>query len=161
MRWGFAPLLATVTGSLALLTGAAQAQGPPAPNCHGQPSPYRLLIDVEGVKSNWGSVVANIYGPDKQKFLADNGWLYVWDDPAQRGSQTMCMYLPHAGQYEAVMFHDANGNGVLDQGIFGVPIEGYGFSNNVRPHFHAPSMSSAAFLVSEGDTHLRIRLHYP
>ena len=154
-------LIAGLAGSLALSMGVAWAQGPQGPTCHGAPSPYRLLVEVEGVKSDHGALVANVYGDDKQRWLADNGWLNVWDDPAQPGAQTMCMYLPHAGRYALVMFHDANANGVLDQGLFGIPREGYGFSNNVRPHFHAPSLASAAFPVNEGDTHLQIRLHYP
>ena len=160
MHWRFAWLVGSL-GALLVLAGGSDAQPPQSPNCHGESSPYRLLVEVENVKSARGNLVANLYGPDKHKWLADNGWLSVWDDPAQPGDQTMCMYLPHAGRYALVMFHDANANGNLDQGMFGIPREGYGFSNNIRPHFHAPSFESAAFTASEGDTRLQIRLHYP
>jgi uncharacterized protein (DUF2141 family) len=58
------------------------------------------------------------------------------------------------------MFHDANANGVLDMGPLG-PKEGYGFSNNLRPFFAAPSLASALFPVTSGDTRITIRLRYP
>ena len=128
--------------------------------CHGTPSVTRLFITFQGVRSNRGVVVANVYGADKRRFLADNGWLYVWSDPAQPGNQTLCLYLPAPGSYAVVMFHDANSNGDLDVGPFG-PREGYGFSNNVRPFLRAPSLAAASFRALAGDTRLQIRARYP
>jgi uncharacterized protein (DUF2141 family) len=141
------------------LAGAAAASVEILP-CHGTPTPYRLLITTQGVKTNHGYLVANLYGPDRHRWLADNGWLNVWRDPAAPGDETMCLYLPAPGRYALVMFHDANANGVLDLGPFG-PKEGYGFSNNVRPFLAPPLLSSALFPVVAGDTHVTIRLHYP
>ena len=159
MRWRFTWL--AFAGGLTLGAGSAGGQPPQPAACHGDASPYRLLIDVEGVRSDRGDMVADIYGSEKRRWLANKGWLFVWNDPAHRGTQTLCAYLPQAGSYAVVVYHDANSNGVLDQGLFGIPTEGYGFSNNVRPRFHAPSLASASFSVSEGDTHLHIRLRYP
>jgi uncharacterized protein (DUF2141 family) len=150
-------LLATALAWLA----AGSAVATQAQTCHGTPSNVRLLVDVEGVRSNHGFVVANLYGPDKRRFLEEHGWLAVWRDPARPGTDTMCLYLPAPGSYALVMFHDANANGDLDQGPFGIPIEGYGFSNNVRPFLMAPSLKSASFYAGPGDTRLQIRLHYP
>ena len=128
--------------------------------CHGPPTPYRLLVTTQGVKSNHGYLVANLYGSDRRRWLADNGWLAVWRDPAIPGEETMCLYLPGPGRYALVMFHDANADGDLNMGPLG-PKEGYGFSNNVRPFLTAPLLASALFPVAAGDTHVTIRLHYP
>ena len=129
--------------------------------CHGATSPYRVFVTVQGVRSAHGYVVANVYGADRRRFLEDNGWLYVWRDPARQGDETICLYLPAPGAYALVMYHDANANGVLDQGPFGLPREGYGFSNNVRPFLAPPSLRSASFVVAAGDTRLSIRFRYP
>src|SRR5512146_2287542 len=40
------------------------------------------------------------------------------------------------GEYAVGVMHDEDGNGKFDQGLFGMPLEGYGFSNN---HTHALS----------------------
>lgn len=37
------------------------------------------------------------------------------------------------GQYAITIFHDVNSNGKLDLGQYGIPVEKYGFSNDVDP----------------------------
>jgi uncharacterized protein (DUF2141 family) len=151
--------LAALAAGLTFVAFAARV-GAETQDCHGEPSASKVYITVEGVRSDHGFVVANVYGDDRRRFLADNGWLNVWRDPAQKGEVTMCLYVPEPGSYAVVVFHDANGDGVLNMGAFG-PREGYGFSNNVRPFLSAPSLRSVSFPVSEGVTRLRIRLRYP
>lgn len=151
-------------GSLTLacalaFAGAASASVETMP-CHGTPSPYRVLVTTQGVKTNHGYLVANLYGADRRRWLADNGWLNVWRDPALPGDETLCLYLPAPGRYALVMFQDANADGDLNLGPLG-PKEGYGFSNNVRPFLAPPLLSSALFSVGPGDTRIAIRLHYP
>jgi uncharacterized protein (DUF2141 family) len=128
--------------------------------CHGAATPYRLLVTSEGVKTNHGYLVANLYGPDRHKWLADDGWLAVWQDRAIPGDETMCFYVPAPGRYALVMYQDANADGDLNLGPLG-PKEGYGFSNNVRPFLAPPPLSTALFSVTGPETHMAIRLHYP
>jgi len=145
--------------TLACATGASAASIETLP-CHGAPTPYKLYVTTQGVKNSRGYLVANLYGPDKHRWLADNGWLAVWRDPAMPGDETMCLYLPAAGRYALVMFQDANADGDLNVGPLG-PKEGYGFSNNVRPFLTAPPLRSALFDVVGAETRVTIRLHYP
>jgi len=145
--------------ALACASTAAAASVETLP-CHGAPTPFKLYVTTQGVKNDHGYLVANLYGPDKRRWLADNGWLAVWRDPAMPGDETMCLYLPAPGRYALVMFHDANANGDLDLGPLG-PKEGYGFSNNIRPFLSAPPLRSALFDVAGAETHVTIRLHYP
>jgi uncharacterized protein (DUF2141 family) len=139
--------------------GAASASVEILP-CHGTPTPYRLLVTTQGVRTSHGFLVANLYGSDRRRWLADNGWLNVWRDLAIPGDETMCLYLPAPGRYALVMFHDANADGDLNLGPLG-PKEGYGFSNNVRPFLAPPSLASTLFTVGPGDTRISIRLRYP
>jgi uncharacterized protein (DUF2141 family) len=52
------------------------------------------------------------------------------------------------GNYAVAVFHDRNKDGILNTNLFGVPTEEYGFSNNARNTFSAPSFSAASFAVS-------------
>jgi len=52
--------------------------------------------------------------------------------------------IPH-GEYSIRLYHDINGNKVLDKNIFGVPKEPYGYSNNARAKLSAPSWEDAMF----------------
>ena len=159
MIW-FLGRLALVMVSVCIATSSGSAKDNSL-DCQGTLSSTRLIIYVDGVRNTRGYVVGNLYGPDKRRFLADNGWLAVWREPAHRRTTVLCTFLPGPGDYEVVAYHDANSNGVLDQGAFGIPREGYGFSNNVRPFLSAPSLASAQFRADEGDTILHIRLRYP
>lgn len=128
--------------------------------CHGTPTAYRLDVTVQGVRNNHGYVVANLYGNDRRRWLADNGELSISREPAAAGEVTLCIYLPAPGRYAVAAFHDANGNGDLDMGPLG-PKEAFGFSNNVRPFLSPPLLRSALFDAGLGVTHIAIRLRYP
>jgi uncharacterized protein (DUF2141 family) len=67
--------------------------------------------------------------------------------------------IPH-GTYSLAIVHDENENMKLDTNLFGVPREGYGFSNNVRGRFGPPRFSDTLFTL-EADTYTHhIRLNY-
>ncbi|MBE8168341.1 MAG: DUF2141 domain-containing protein, partial [Shewanella sp.] len=53
------------------------------------------------------------------------------------------------GEYVLRYFHDQNGNQQHDRNLFGMPTEGYGFSNSAQPNFGAPDYQAIKFTVSE------------
>ena len=65
------------------------------------------------------------------------------------------------GDYVALTFHDKNRNGKLDSNLLGVPVESFGFSNDVRPQMlpipKSPTWKATAFTVKAGEN--RIRIH--
>lgn len=63
------------------------------------------------------------------------------------------------GIYAVSAYHDKNGNFLLDKNFFGVPLEGYGFSNNVRGVFSAPSFSDASITINS-DENITVYLNY-
>lgn len=65
------------------------------------------------------------------------------------------------GEYAVGVMHDENGNGKFDQGLFGIPLEGYGFSNNHTHALSAPSWDESRFTVAHGeDPILDVKLKY-
>ncbi len=64
------------------------------------------------------------------------------------------------GTYALAVIHDENMNGKLDTNWLGIPIEGYGFSNDAKGLFGAPSHSAARFLFDGQILDLTISLHY-
>ena len=63
------------------------------------------------------------------------------------------------GRYALFAMHDANGNGDLDRNLFGIPTEGYGFSNGATGTVGPPSFDAAAVSVpSAGPARIVIRL---
>ena len=62
-----------------------------------------------------------------------------------------------AGSYAVQIHHDENDNGKMDSNFMGIPVEGYGFSNNPQVMRKA-YLSEAKFEVAAAATAVTIRL---
>jgi uncharacterized protein (DUF2141 family) len=72
-----------------------------------------------------------------------------------------CEFSVPPGTWAVSVLHDENGNDQLDTGLFGIPKEGYGASNNVLPTFSAPKFQDARFEVKANEPKaLSVRLKY-
>ncbi len=69
--------------------------------------------------------------------------------------------LPY-GEYAVRIFHDENENGELDANVLGIPTEAYGFSNNARRKFGAPSFDESKFKIDSDrkNISINIRSHF-
>lgn len=63
------------------------------------------------------------------------------------------------GGYAVALFHDENDNGRLDK-RFGIPTEGFGFSNNPHFWFGPPSFKAAKMTLTAGPMDETVRLTY-
>ena len=118
-----------------------------------------LKVTIAGVRSDAGTIMIGLYdtalGFDSAiKRSAEAGLL---NDPgrlagvAMRAAGCHSIVFPdlRPGRYAVIAFHDENDNGRLDENAWGVPIEGYGFSNDAHGFLAAPSFDAAA--VTLGD----------
>jgi uncharacterized protein (DUF2141 family) len=62
------------------------------------------------------------------------------------------------GTYSVKAFHDLDGDEQIDKNLFGIPLEPYGFSNNVRGTFVAPSYESTRFRFHTTSGRISIKL---
>ncbi|MGZ9003540.1 MAG: DUF2141 domain-containing protein [Burkholderiales bacterium] len=78
-----------------------------------------------------------------------------------RAAQARCDFedIP-AGKYALAVVHDENMNGKLDTNAFGIPREGYAFSNNAKGLLGPPSFSAASFAYDGQNVDLTIGLNY-
>jgi uncharacterized protein (DUF2141 family) len=119
-----------------------------------------LSFTVTGLRSRRGLVYAGIYA-DSAGFPADPSAALAYGGAAVDGSSATVVFrgLP-PGYYAVAFFHDENGNGRLDTGTFGRPLEGYGFSNDARGRMGPPSFAAAAFGYSGGELELFASIVY-
>lgn len=64
------------------------------------------------------------------------------------------------GTYALAVIHDENMNGQLDTNRLGIPMEGYGFSNDAAALLSAPSFRAASFPYDGRNVALTITLNY-
>ncbi len=123
-----------------------------------QPAPASLLVTVTGLKDATGEVGCALYasadGFPMEPAKAVQQWL-----PSQAG-QTECRFTDLApGRYAVAISHDGNGNRRTDTGIFGIPKEAWGVSNNVRPGMRPPRFEEAAIMIAGGtDTRIEVEI---
>lgn len=120
-----------------------------------------VLVRVHGVQGDKGSLVGVLYGDDPAGFLQKGKRLARERVPAREGSVSLCLPARHPGTYAVVVYHDANDNRRFDRGWSGLPVEGYGISNNPRPWLRMPTHGEAAFTIGTPPQTLDITLSYP
>ena len=78
-----------------------------------------------------------------------------------RHTQARCDFLDiPPGTYALAVIHDENMDSKLNTNGFGIPTEGYGFSNDAKALLGTPSFSAARFIYEGQDLDLTISLHY-
>lgn len=110
---------------------------------------YTLTVTVEGVESAQGVIMAGLLkaNPAGGRPIAAGGARVE----AVAGTMTVTFTGLAAGDYAVRLFHDANANGEMETNAFGIPLEGYGFSNRARAGFGPPSFDEMKVTVA-GDT---------
>ena len=110
-----------------------------------------LKVEITNVKAAKGKIWIAIFRPE-EKFGNDKPEIYKIIEVKSKTGQNTDFKLP-AGRYALAAYHDVNNNGELDKNFVGIPKEPYGFSNNFRPKFKAPTFEDCAFqLAGEGKT---------
>ena len=62
------------------------------------------------------------------------------------------------GTYAITVYHDRNDNRRFDKNWLGIPREGWGVSNNVRPRLRAPRFDEAMLDLGAGEELVEIRV---
>ena len=119
-----------------------------------------LTITVKGVRSADGAVFLAVYDSDKTFMKVPQAKTTRRLNSSKGDLQVVIHDLP-AGKYAIAGYHDENGNGKLDTNEFGIPQEGYGFSNNARGTSGPPKFSEAVFdFDGNGDKAIAFSIQY-
>lgn len=146
-------LAAALVAATILTPHAARArQTPAATTCS-------LVIHVDGFRNQKGDAGISVFNsPDGWPENNEKAFLHG-PHPFTGTSTTITLQVP-PGRYAIAALHDENSNHKLDRNIFGIPKEGFGFSNNPHVILTAPSFDTAAIPVSCPTTETTIHLIY-
>lgn len=118
-----------------------------------------LRVKVSELRSNAGNVHFALY-VTPQSFPKREG-RYKGTHVAARSLAALAVFTGlKAGRYAVAVYHDENGNGEFDQGFFGIPLEGYAFSNGATAFFTPPSFIEAAIDLNGEITEITIPMTY-
>ena len=134
-----------------LLLAAAAPVSPPA-TAH-------LSIRVVDLRNGTGDLIFGVFR-SADGFPSDPAKSVNWQvKPAAGGGVTFTVDLP-PGDYAASVLHDENRNGHMDTGLFGIPTEGYGVTNNPKPKRRAATFGEAKFTLPPAGATLTISVQY-
>lgn len=120
----------------------------------------RLKIWVKGIRSLRGSLFVGLYNKPSG-FGSEKAYRGVSYD-ITGGDMWVTFDSISKGSFAVAIIHDENNNRKLDQGEMGIPVEGYGFSNDARGLFGPPDYRLAMFYVNGiNDKTIIINLLYP
>jgi uncharacterized protein (DUF2141 family) len=166
-------MLAAATGTLAAQTPAAPApaQSAPAPASPAQTTPAptapaqgtsTLTVKIKNIRNAKGKIDVALYGKE-QGFPMDPSSAVALKqadiDPQTMTATVVFEKLPQ-GAYAATVMHDENMVGKMEFDGQGIPLEGYGISNNPDSSSGPPTWDASKFNVNQSDTAIEIAMIY-
>lgn len=160
-RWGL-PLGMGVIAAPLIMAAMPLPQiqpHPQGPVLAGAGLPSSILVQIDGLRSNRGQIMACMTAnpktfPDCQK---DPNARHL-TVPAMNGETVQFKDVPQ-GRYAIALFHDENGNGRMDKMMM-LPREGFGFSRDAPLQFGPPRFGAASFQVGAAQLRTAIKVRY-
>jgi uncharacterized protein (DUF2141 family) len=125
--------------------------------------PSCVKVSISGLRAHTGRLYVSIYR-DQTSFLKigkETATNVVRVGKKDTVVET-CFSGLTPGWYAIALYHDEDDNGKMNSGLFGIPLEPYGLSNNFRPKFSYPRFDQCSFYVSDtGPKDLAIALIKP
>lgn len=138
--------LATIATFVIISTTATAEIAPNVPVVVPSSVGTTLTLTIEGVRSGQGKIYASLLKADTVAGVARQagGARGV----AVVGNTTLTFEGLAPGDYAVQLYHDENDNGTMDSNMFGIPSEGYAFSNRARGSFGPPKFEQMKFTVT-------------
>lgn len=114
-----------------------------------------VTVTVSNLESNDGKVFISLYN-SKDSFLS-KGFKAAYSKIENNSCKVVFKNVPN-GTYAVSLFHDENDNSKMDTGMFGIPKEDYGCSNDARGFMGPPKWDDAKFTINNESITQNIKL---
>ena len=111
---------------------------------------YNLELEITNVKKPKGQMIISLYTKAEDFPKRNKEYRRMAVIVNSKVFNFTIKDLPK-GTYAIALFHDENKDEEIDLNFLGIPKEAYGFSNNVRPLFSAPSFKDTQFTLNDSE----------
>jgi uncharacterized protein (DUF2141 family) len=144
--WSLALVIVTASAALPVAAPAAEPRA-------------TLTVKVIDLRNHKGDLIFGVF-KTAAGFPSVKAKAVDWQvKAADADSVTFTVDLP-PGKYSASVLHDENRNGQIDRNALGIPVEGYGVTNNPKPKLRAATFEEARFTLPAEGAKLTISLQY-
>ena len=109
---------------------------------------HKLSIHISGISKIKGSLFIAIFRATDDFPVFGKQFKGIVKEVEGKSQNYTFDDLPE-GEYALAIYQDENRNNILDKNLLGIPTEIYGFSNNARRNFSAPSFQEAKFKLNK------------
>ncbi len=119
-----------------------------------------LVILIKGLRNNRGVIRVVLY--DKKEHFPDQHQFALKKTVGKVVNEPMKFILKDIsyGKYAITVLHDENNNSKMDYTWYGIPKEGFGFSNNPKVKLSKPQFNEAMFELNSSTKEVAIELIY-
>ena len=119
-----------------------------------------ISVAVSGLRNNTGDVRCGLF--NSAATFPKRGQQYKGVEAPIANQQATCTFTDvPPGTYAVALFHAEQGQTEMRTGMFGMPLDGYGFSRNAKIGMGPPAFSDAAYSYPGGTTTWPVAITYP
>ena len=123
------------------------------------PTGAPLTVTIKDLRNHNGDLIFGVFAQPEGFPNVQSRSVYWQVKPADGDAVTFTTRLP-PGRYAAGVLHDENRSGDMEKGIGGIPLEGYGATNNPKPRFRKATFDEATFTLPPEGATMTISLQY-
>jgi uncharacterized protein (DUF2141 family) len=116
----------------------------------------KLTLHIQNIDALKGNIIIGVFNTEKD-FLKNGAAILNYTIDIDSVSETLVITDLPIGVYAISLYHDENSDNKCNRNFLGIPKEGYGFSNNVKPKFSAPSFEDCKFSLTT-DLEMKIKV---
>jgi uncharacterized protein (DUF2141 family) len=119
-----------------------------------------LTIDIENIRSQKGVIWLALYTKPEQYPDRPVKKLEVKKDSLAKGVLHVEINDMEPGRYALCFLDDENKSGEMEYNGIGIPLEGFGFANNVKPVLQRPGFDRINVKILPGNNHITLTTRY-
>jgi len=119
-----------------------------------------LDIEISHVRNGHGEILLSLYTSADQYPYHPMKTYVVKKDSLKNGQLRTVISDLNPGLYGLCLLDDENRSGQMENNRLGLPVEGYGFANNVKPFVKRPDFDRVQFRLQPGTNHIQLVVRY-
>jgi uncharacterized protein (DUF2141 family) len=119
-----------------------------------------LNIEIRNIRNHNGVIRISVYTAENQyPYHPERTYVVSKDSMAEGTVRTTILDL-EPGRYGLCFLDDENNSGQMENNKLGIPKEGFGFANNVKPFLKRPDFDQIQFRLGSGTNHMQLITRY-
>ena len=120
-----------------------------------------IKVEITGLRNNLGNIKMGVYISRERFEQKKDSKIITIEKQQMHNQKVIYSFYLEPGTYGLSILDDENDNGKMDFNMFGMPKEGFGFSNYYHSGFLMPKFQSFSFTVLAGEEKkVNIKLRY-